>query len=115
MSNYPTGYDDDSTLPAVNDNLTEIGGDAINALRDTVMQIELALGLNIAGSQPNLAARLGVFINPDGSPNASVLTSLGLVTLPITNSQIAENAGIPESKLKLDFRTQDLFNYIRLM
>jgi hypothetical protein len=113
MSNYPTGYDDDSTLPAVNDNLTEIGGDAINALRDTVMQIELALGLNIAGSQPNLAARLGVFINPDGSPNASVLTSLGLVTLPITNSQIAENAGIPESKLKLDFRTQDLFNYIR--
>lgn len=113
MSNYPTGYDDDSTLPAVNDNLTEIGGDAINALRDTVMQIELALGLNIAGTQPNLAARLGVFINPDGSPNASVLTSLGLVTLPITNSQIAEAAGIPESKLKLDFRTQDLFNYIR--
>src|SRR5512135_1205256 len=113
MSNYPTGYDDDSTLPAVNDNLTEIGGDAINALRDAVMQIELALGLNIAGTQPNLAARLGVFINSDGSPNASVLTSLGLVTLPIRNDQIAENAGIPESKLRLDFRNQDLFNYIR--
>ena len=113
MSNYPSDFDDDSTLPAVNDNLTEIGGDAINALRDAVMQIELALGLNIAGTQPNLAARLGVFINPDGSPNASVLTSLGLVTLPIRNDQIAENAGIPESKLRLDFRTQDLFNYIR--
>lgn len=113
MSNYPNGFDDDSTLPAVNDNLTEIGGDAINALRDAVMQIELALGTNISGTQPSLAARLGVFINPDGSPNASVLTSLGLVTLPITNSQIAENAQIPESKLKLDFRTQDLFNYIR--
>lgn len=113
MSNYPTGFDDDSTLPAVNDNLTEIGGDAINALRDAVVQIETTLGLNIAGTQPSLAARLGVFINPDGTPNASVITSLGLVTLPIRNDQIAENAQIPESKLRLDFRTQDLFNYVR--
>lgn len=113
MSNYPNGFDDDSTLPVVNDNLTEIGGDAINALRDAVVQIETALGLNISGTQPNLAARIGVFINPDGTPNASVITSLGLVTLPIRNDQIAENAGIPESKLHLDFRTQDLFNYIR--
>lgn len=113
MSNYPNDYDDDATLPVVNDNLTEIGGEAINALRDAVVQLQLALGLNIAGIQPNLAARLGVFINPDGTPNASVLTSLGLVTLPIRNDQIAENAGIPESKLRLDFRTQDLFNYVR--
>jgi hypothetical protein len=113
MSNFPGGFDDDSTLPAVNDNITEIGGDAINALRDAVMQIEQTLGLNVQGVTPNLAARLGVFINSDGTPNASVLTSLGLVTLPIRNDQIAENAGIPESKLMLDFRTQDLFNYIR--
>lgn len=113
MSNFPGGFDDDSTLPAVNDNLTEIGGDAINALRDAVFQIEQTLGLNVQGVTPNLAARLGVFINSDGTPNASVLTSLGLVTLPIRNDQIAENAGIPESKLQLDFRTQDLFNYIR--
>jgi len=113
MSNYPNNYDDDSTLPVVNDNLTEIGGEAINALRDAVVQIETALGLNIAGSSPSLAVRLGVFINPDGSPNVSVMTSLGLVTLPIRNDQIAEAAGIPESKLRLDFRTQDLFNYIR--
>lgn len=113
MSNYPNGIDDDSTLPVVNDNLTEIGGDAINALRDAVFQIETTLGTNIAGSSPSLAARLGVFINPDGTPNASVITSLGLVTLPIRNDQIAEAAGIPESKLRLDFRTQDLFNYIR--
>lgn len=113
MSNFPGGFDDDSTLPAVNDNLTEVGGDAINALRDAVFQIEQTLGLNVQGVTPNLAARLGVFINSDGTPNASVLTSLGLVTLPITNSQIAPNAGIPESKLLLDFKTQDLFNFIR--
>src|SRR5271169_5929310 len=113
MSNYPTAIDDDSTLPAVNDNLDDIGDEAINALRDAVVEIETALGPNIAGTQPSLAARLGVFINLDGSPNASVLTSLGLVTLPIRNDQIAESAGIPESKLHLDYRTQDLFNYIR--
>lgn len=113
MSNYPTSLDDDTTLPIVNDNLTEIGGDAINALRDAVFNIEQALGTGIAGTTPSLAARLGVFINPDGGPKSSVLTSLGLVTLPITNGQIADNAGVPESKLHLDYRTQDLFNYIR--
>jgi hypothetical protein len=113
MSNYPNSFDDDSTLPVVNDNLTEIGGDAINGLRDAVVQIEQALGLGIAGSAPSLAARLGVFINPDGTPNASVLTSLGLVTLPIRNDQIASNAGILESKLQLDYSTTTLFNYIK--
>jgi len=113
MSNYPNNLDDDATLPVVNDNLTEVGGEAINALRDAVMQIELTLGTNVNGTAPSLAARLGVFINPDGTPNSSVITSLGLVTLPVRNDQIAENAGIPESKLHLDYRTTDLFNYIR--
>ena len=113
MTNYPGAIDDDSTLPAVNDNITEIGGDAINALRDAVVAIETALGINVAGTAPSLAARLGILINSDGSPNISTLTSIGLVTLPITNNQIINNAGIPESKLTLDYPTQDLFNYIR--
>ena len=113
MSTYPNAIDTDATLPAVNDNIDQIGEEAINALRDAVFQIETALGTNIAGTQPSLAARLGVFINQDGTPNTSVLYNLGLVTLPVTNNQIAPNAGIPESKLHLDFRTQDLYNYIR--
>jgi hypothetical protein len=113
MSNYPYDYDDDTTLPPVNDNLDDIGGQAINDLRDAVFSIEQALGLNIAGTTPNLAARLGVFILPNGNPNPSTLTALGLVTLPITNSQIIAAAGIPESKLTLDYPTIDLFNYIR--
>lgn len=113
MSNYPTAIDDDSSLPPINNNLTELGGDAINALRDAVFQIETVLGTNIAGSSPSLAARLGVFINPDGSPNASVIYSLGLVTLPIYNSQVADAAAIQESKLSLDYSTQNLFNRIR--
>lgn len=113
MSNFPQNFDDDTTLPVVNDNLTEIGGEAINALRDAVFNIEMNIGLGAAGTTPSIAARLGLLINPDGTPNASTITSLGLVTLPITQNQIADNAGIPESKLHLDYRTQDLFNYIR--
>ena len=113
MSTYPNAIDNDATIPAVYDNIDQIGEEAINALRDAVFQIEMALGTNIAGTQPSLAARLGVFINQDGTPNTSILYNLGLVTLPVTNNQIANNAGIPESKLNLDFRTQDLYNYIR--
>ena len=113
MSNFPNNFDDDTTLPVVNDNITEIGGEAINALRDAVVNIEMNIGLGAAGTTPSIAARLGLLINPDGTPNASAITSLGLVTLPIFNNQIADNAGIPESKLVLDYRTQDLFNYIR--
>jgi hypothetical protein len=113
MTNYPNGFDDDSTLPPVNDNIDQIGADAINALRDAVVAIEMTLGTNIAGVQPTLADRLGVFINQDGTPNTSIIYSLGLVTLPITDSMIAPAAGIEESKLMLDYPTQDLFNYIR--
>jgi hypothetical protein len=113
MTNFPTSLDDDTTLPFVNDNITEIGGDAINAVRDAVLAIEQNIGIGAAGTTSSLAARLSVMLNPDGTPKASVITSLGLVTLPITQDQIAVFAQIPESKLHLDHRTQDLFNYIQ--
>jgi hypothetical protein len=113
MSNFPNNFDDDTTLPFVNDNITEIGGAAIDALRDAVFAIEQNIGLGAAGTAGSLAARLGISINPDGTIKSSALTSLGLVTLPITQDQIASYAQIPESKLHLDHRTQDLYNYIR--
>ena len=113
MSNFPSNFDDDTTLPIVNNNLTEIGGESINALRDAVVAIEQNIGLTAAGSVGSIAARLGIAIAPDGQINASALTSLGLVTLPINDSQISPMAQISESKLRLDHRTQDLFNYVR--
>lgn len=113
MSNFPINFDDDTTLPIINNNLTEIGGEAINAVRDATFNIEQYLGLGGNGTTPSIAHRLGISLNPDGTIKASAIASLGLVTLPITNSQIASNAEIPESKLKLDYRTSDLFNYIR--
>lgn len=113
MTNFPSGLDDDTTLPFVNDNITEIGGDAINALRDAVFAIEQNIGLGANGSTGSIAARLGISINPDGTIKPSAIASMGLVTLPITQDQIADFAQIPESKLRLDHRTQDLYNYIK--
>jgi hypothetical protein len=113
MSNFPVSLDDDTTLPAVNNNIDEIGDTAINALRDATFAVECNIGIGAAGTADSVASRLAVSFNPDGTLKTSALTSLGLVTLPITQDQIANNAGIPESKLMLDHRTQDLFNYIQ--
>lgn len=113
MSLFPSNFDDDTTLPVVNDNIQEIGGEAINALRDAVFNIEQEIGLSAAGTTGSIAARIGVSLEPNGNLKSSAIASLGLVTLPINNDQISETAEIPESKLKLDHRTQDLFNYIQ--
>jgi len=113
MSNYPNDYDDDTTLPPVNNNITEIGDEAINGCREAIFNMQAEFGLGLSGSAGTLANRLGISIGADGYIKPSALTSLGLVTLPITNPQIANNAGIPESKLSLDYKTADLFNYTR--
>lgn len=113
MSNFPFDIDDDVTLPPVNNNITEIGAEAINAVRDAVFSIEKEIGIGAAGSAGSIAARLGVSLDAAGNIKPSAITSMGLVTLPIYNFHIAENAQILESKLKLDYRTSDLFNYIK--
>lgn len=112
MSNFPSQLDDDVTLPPVNDNITETGAEAINACRDALFAIESEIGIGASGSAGSIAARLGVSLDPAGAIKPSAIAAMGLVTLPIFNSHIADNAQILEAKLKLDFRTQDLFNYI---
>lgn len=115
MSNFPNSLDDDLTLPRVDDNITEIGGEAINALRDAVFNIEQEIGAtadgySAKGTCNSIAARLFVSIDNDGTIKSSAIASLGLITLPIDNSQISSTAGIEESKLSLDYSTSDLFN-----
>jgi hypothetical protein len=112
MSNYPSSYDDDVSLPVVNDNITEIGGAAIDALRDAVFNIEQYVGTTDGYNTLSITDRLGVSINLDGTLNASQIASMGLVTLPITQDQIASNAAIPESKLALLYSTATLFGQI---
>lgn len=113
MSNFPVSYDDDTTLPPVNDNIEDIGGEAINTLRDAVFNIETEIGIGASGSTNSIAERIGVSLDNSGNIKPSAIAGLGLVTLPITNSQIADSAQIPEYKLDLDHSTQDLYNYIQ--
>lgn len=111
---YPFALDDDSSIQRVDDNLTQIGQDVINALRSATFALESALGLQPNGSKGSLADRINQSLNPDGSIKASALTSIGLVTLPITNSQVASNAGILETKLSLAHTTSDLYSLIQV-
>jgi hypothetical protein len=108
MSVYPFQQDSDNELPRIDDNISELGGDAINALRDAVFNIEEELGIKPAGSKNSVADRLDVSLNANGTIKTSALTSVGLATLPIVDNQVATGAGIKEYKLDLDFSTSDL-------
>lgn len=112
MTVYPFALDSDEDLIRVDDNITEIGGEAINQLRDAMFAVESELGIQPAGSAGSVANRLSQSLNPDGSIKASALTSIGLVTLPIADGQVASNAGIKEYKLDLDYATSDLHTLI---
>lgn len=108
MTNFPSSIDDDSIVPYINNNLSEIGADSINSLRDIAFALESTLGVNPQGSATDVSTRLNISFNSDGTLKSSALTSLGLVTLPIFNAQISSTAGIIESKLALDFSTSIL-------
>jgi hypothetical protein len=108
MSKYPTNPDNDATLPRVDDNLTEIGGEAINALREAVLALERAVGSNPQGNVADLVSRINLVIDPNGVIKTSALAGKGLVTLPINDAQIASDAAIQESKLDLDYPTASL-------
>lgn len=115
MSNFPGSPDDDVSLPRVDDNLSDIGGEAINALRDAVFSIETELGIGASGSVGSVADRLGISIQNDGYIKPSALTGIGLVSLPITDVQISPTAAIQESKINLAHTTTSLYTlYLNL-
>lgn len=112
MSLYPYVLDDDSTIIRVDDNITEIAGQNFNQVRDAIFKIERELGIKPAGTKNNLTEYLAVAHNTDGSIKTSALEAVGLVTLPIDNSDVGTNAGIIESKLDLDYSTATLYALI---
>lgn len=109
---YPTNIDTDAEIPRVEDNITEIGGEAINQLRAAVFAIEKALGRMPQGTAADLASRIGVSLDNNGNIRAAALSGIGLVTLPITDAQVGSAAGIEESKLDLDYGTALLKSWI---
>ena len=108
MSIFPSHIDSDLELPPIEDGVTEISAENINGLRDAVLAIEKNLGTNLEGELASLADRINVSINSDGTINRAALIGIGLVGLPITDEQIAEEAGIKESKLDLNYPTAAL-------
>lgn len=111
-SQYPNQLDTNVELPSVEDNITEIGGEAINGLRDAVFNIEETLGLNPQGSVTDVTTRLNVALNSNGTIKSSALAVAGLLTSPIVDANVATNAGISESKLSLDYSTTQLKTFI---
>src|SRR5690242_1251992 len=109
---FPNDFDSDLEIQRVDDNITEIGGDVINSLRDAVFMIERVVGLNPQGTKPSLSERVNVSIDEDGRIRSDAIGALGLASLPITNAHVGDSAGILESKLDLDFSTQSLKNSI---
>jgi len=111
MTVYPNNIDTDVELPAVDDDITETGGAAIDALRASMFAVQATLGINPHGSAGSVADFLDVSFNGDGTIKGTALTSLGLLT-NIIDSQIAAGAGIQETKLALAYNTTSLKNMI---
>lgn len=105
-SNYPNKLDTSVEIPAVRDNIVEIGSDVLNSLRSAIFQIEKTLGLNPQGAAGNtVASRLNAAFDGNGNILKEALDKAGLLSGPITNEDVSKNAGIDESKLKLRFPT----------
>lgn len=108
MSVYPDALDSDLEIPRVENNITEIGGDVINSLRDIVFAIEKTLGVNPQGNASDLVTRIGAVIDGNGNIRSTALAASGLVSLPITDAQVGTTAAIKESKLDLNYSTSSL-------
>jgi hypothetical protein len=112
MSQFPIALDTDVDLPRVDDNLTEIGGFAINNIRSAIFAVEREMGLGASGSSGSIADRIGVSLNANGTLKSAAIFAAGALTGPLNDGDVASNAGIAETKLNLAYSTQTLFNQI---
>lgn len=105
-SNYPDKLDTSIEIPAVRDNIVEVGSDVINSLRVAIFQIERTLGINPQGAVGNtVASRLGKSLDANGNILKEALDSSGLLAGPISDKNVSKTASIKESKLNLDYPT----------
>ena len=108
-SKYPNQLDTSIEIPAVRDNIIEVGSDVLNSLRSAIFQIEKTLGLNPQGAVGNTVAdRLNKLVDGNGNLLKEALDRSDLLSGPIADSDVSKTAAINESKLRLDFPTQIL-------
>lgn len=94
-SNYPAQIDNTYSLPTAVDNLTPVQGILFNNLRDAVIAIESALGIQPAGPYTNVAAR---FTNlEDIVGNLKIITLAGDLGGTLANPLVIGIQGNPVS------------------
>lgn len=105
-SNYPNKLDSSIEIPAVRDNIIEVGSDVLNSMRSALFQIERTLGINPQGASGNTVAdRLNRVLDGNGNLLKDSFDRADLLSGPITNDEVAKNAAINESKLRLNYPT----------
>lgn len=108
MSDYPKKIDGSASLPLVRNNIVEAGADTINKIREAVINIERALGIEPQGAMLSLSDRISKSIDENGEIKNSAISKLNVISGPIVNSDVDQAAKISESKLDLDYSTQYL-------
>ena len=115
-SKYPTALDTSKEIPAVRDNILEIGSDAMNSLRSAVFNIEKTLGINPQGASGNTVAnRLNSALDGNGKIKKEALSLANVLSGPITDVDVSSVAAISEKKLRLNFPTQVLQDEISIL
>jgi len=115
-SNYPEKLDTSVEIPAVRDNVTEIGSDVLNSLRSAIFNIERTLGINPQGVAGNtLASRLANLIDENGNLKDEALVKAGILSGPISDKDVSKTAAIKEFKLDLDYPTTLLQDEISIL
>jgi hypothetical protein len=105
-SKYPNKLDTSIEIPAVRDNIVEVGSDVLNSLRSAIFNIERTLGVNPQGATGNtVASRVNRALDGNGNILKEALDKAGLISGPITDADVSKAAGIDESKLKLEYPT----------
>jgi len=105
-SKYPDQLDTSIEIPAVRDNIVEIGSDVINSIRTAIFQIERTLGINPQGAVGNTVSdRLNKALDGNGNILKEALDRANLLSGPITDADVSKAAAINESKLRLDYPT----------
>ena len=106
-SKYPNELDTSIEIPAVRDNIIEVGSDVLNSIRSALFQIERTLGINPQGAVGNTVSdRLNKAIDGNGNILKEALDRANVLSGPIVDSDVSKTAAINESKLRLNYPTQ---------
>jgi len=98
---YPNGIDDNLTLQTVFDNITDVKADTVNRLRDAILNVEKALGINPQGtytSTGGVRARLDamdVTISNLNIQVSNILVDVGVIVSALDGAHMTLGTLVP--------------------